>query len=188
MPQQNWVAPVNVNDYSSGAAGTTLATAATLAISPSTATTTPDYVLPGGVAYVGMMLEIEAAGIWTCGATATNATFALMVGGTAGTVLCTTGALAMLASQTTVSWSLRALVTFRNVGTVGKVWTQGFVTGITAVAPSTVSRMDSGVFGTPAVVTWNTTAAQAIVLNGTLSQVTNSPTITCEQWLIKQVG
>jgi hypothetical protein len=50
------------------------------------------------------------------------------------------------------------------------------------------SRMDSAVFGTPAVATINTTTASALVLNGTLSQITGSPTITCEQWLIELIG
>ena len=187
MPTQQWVAPANAEAGSSGVAGTPLATAATLAISPSS-TTAPDYTLPGGTLYPGMMLRITAAGIWTCGSTATNATFALMYGGTGGTTLCTTGALAMLTSQTSVAWSLSALISCRSIGSSGTLWTQGFVTGITAVAPATVSRMDSSVFGTPAVATVITTTANAIVLNGTLSQVTGSPTITLEQWLIEQVG
>src|SRR5579859_2762619 len=116
MPNNPWVAPANVNAWSSGAAGTTLSTAATLAISPSSSTA-PDYSLPGGVLYPGMVIRVTASGIWTCGSTATNATFALMYGGTGGTTLATSGALAMLVSQTHVSWYLNAIVTCRTAGT-----------------------------------------------------------------------
>src|SRR5665213_2082259 len=125
MPQQNWVAPLNTSDVSTGAAGSILSVTGVGAISPSS-TTAPDYSFPGGVAYVGMVLRITAQGIWTCGSTATNATFALMVGGTGGTTLCTTGPVAMLTSQTAVAWNLSVLVSFRTVGTAGKVWAQGY--------------------------------------------------------------
>jgi hypothetical protein len=187
MPTNPWVSPANNTSWSSGAAGTTLATAATLAISPST-TTAPDYTLAGGVLYPGMVIRFTAAGIWTCGSTATNATFALMYGGTGGTVLATSGAVAMLASQTHVSWYINAILSCRSAGSSGTVWTTGQASGIVAAAPMSDSRMDSAVFGTPAVATINTTTASALVLNGTLSQITGSPTITCEQWLIELIG
>jgi hypothetical protein len=140
--------------------------------------------------YPGMAIRFTANGIFTCGSTATNATFALMWGGTGGTVLATTGAIAMLVSSTTLAWELQALLTCRSIGTSGTVWTQGFVKGIVASVPQSTSRMDSSVFGTPAVATVNTTGAvsTALVLNGTLSQVTGAPTITCQQFLVELIG
>ncbi len=187
MPTNPWNAPANVNSWSSGAAGTVLATAATLAISPSS-TTAPDYTLPGGVAYAGMWIRITANGIFTCGSTATNATFALMYGGTAGVVLATSGPIAMLVSSTTLSWELQCFIQCRLSGTAGTAWTQGFVKGIVASVPQSTNRMDSSVFGTPATAAFNTVTGGAIVLNGTLSQVVGSPTITCQQWLIELIG
>jgi hypothetical protein len=187
MPTNPWVAPANVNSWSSGAAGTTLSTAATLAISPSS-TTAPDYTLPGGVLYPGMVIRFTASGIFTCGSTATNATFALMYGGTGGTTLATTGAIAMLVSSTNVQWELQAIATCRAAGSSGTIWTSGFVKGIVAISPQSTNRMESSVFGTPAVATVNTTSSNALVLNGTLSQVTGSPTITCEQWVVELIG
>jgi len=184
MPSQGWISPLNLSPASTGVAGTTLATAATLAISP-TSSTAPDYILPAEWLTQGGILRFTANGIFTCGSTATNATFALMYGGTGGVVLATTGPLAMLVNSTTLSWELEALLTCRASGTSGTAWTQGNVSGIVASVSQSTSRMDSSVFGTPAVATIDTTAAKALVLNGTLSQITGSPTIICHQWLIE---
>lgn len=184
MPSQQWVAPANAEQASTGVAGTPLNTAATATISP-TGSTAPDFILPAGTLYPGMVIRCTAQGIWSNGISATNLTLAIAYG---AVTLCTTGAVAMLVSQSNVGWNLSALITCRAIGSSGTVWTQGFVTGITAAAPSTVSRMDSAVFGTPALATIDTTTASKIVLNATLSQALNSPSITCEQWLIELVG
>lgn len=187
MPTNPYVAPGNNTSWSAGAAGTPLATAATLAISPSTSTA-PDFVLNGGTLYPGQWIKFYANGIFTCGSTATNATFALMYAGTGGTTLATSGPIAMLINSTTLSWELFGMLTCRSAGSSGTVWTQGYVAGIVASVPQSVNRLDSSVFGTPAVATVNTTTSNALVLNGTLSQAVGSPTITVEQWAVEIAG
>ena len=183
MPTSAWMAPVNNTAAQAGSAGVAMVAAATLAISP-TGTANPDYVLNGGVAYPGMPIRFTASGIFTLSSTACNATFALKYGGTGGVTLATTTALAMLVSVGPVSWTLNALTTIRSTGTAGTAWTTGQVSGIVATAPMSDNRMDSSVYGTPAVAAFNTVAGGALVLNCTLSAST-SVTITCEQFLVE---
>lgn len=190
MPQY-WTSLINPNAPWQTASGTVLATAATLTISPEGAGGTGDD--PQNLTWwQGMVLRIRARGVYTCGSTATNATFALYASavGTAlasGTSLATTGPLALPPSQAGLWWRLQAEIQVRAIAqatatpslyTHGELLiqtaAQSGVTGNVQVWPMPAT---SG----PTAASVDTTIAHTLGVAGTLSQITGSPTITCTQ-------
>ena len=182
MPTNPWVAPANNTSSQLGVAGTAVTAASTVTLSPSSATA-PGYILPGGTLYVGMAIRITASGIMSLSSTTNNLTFNTLYG---TTVTGSTGALAQIVS-TAPSWFLVALITCRSIGTSGTLWTGGNISGITAAAPQSTSRIDSNAFGTPALTTVDTTASSTIALQCILSAST-SVSVTCEQFLVELIG
>jgi hypothetical protein len=196
MPSQTWVAAQNGGAPWQTANGTTLSTAATATISPTTAGT-------GGDAeifqfYQGQVFRVTASGIYTMGSTATNATFALFasVTGTAasgGTSLASTGAFALPVSVTNLYWTIDLMAQVRAMA-------QG--TGTATISTSGALRLQTATFAGsancavlpmpatagPTAANVDTTITHTMALVGTLSQVTGSPTITCTRFLIESVN
>ncbi len=190
MPQY-WSSLINPNAPWQTASGTPLATAATVTISPEGAGGTGDD--PQNLTWwQGQVIRVRARGVYTMGSTATNGTFALYAAtvGTAlsgGTVLATTGALALPVSVTGFWWRLQAEIQCRAIaqGTAtASLYTHGELLIQAATASGTTGNVQvwplpatSG----PTAANADTTIARTLGLVATLSQVTGSPTITCTQ-------
>lgn len=196
MPLQVWESLLNTGAPWQTASGTTLSTAATATISPTSAGTGGDPEI--FTWYQGQVLRIRARGIYTMGSTATNATFALFAAasGTAasgGTSLATTGAFALPVSVTNLFWEIEALAQVRamaqgtatpTLSTHGALVLQ--TAAFSGAANTAVLPMPATSGPTSANV--DTTITHTIALVGTLSQVTGAPTITCTNFLIETVN
>ncbi len=186
---QYWTSLLNPNAPWQTASGPVLSTAATATISPEAAGGTgPD---PQNLTWwQGMVIRVEAQGVYTCGSTPTNATFALyastpLTALSGGTPLATTGALALPPSQTGLFWELTAKIQCRAIAsgtgtptlyTHGKLYIQTAVqSGVTGNVQMWPLPATSG----PTAASLDTTIAHTLGLVGTLSQVTGGPSITC---------
>lgn len=190
MPQY-WSSLINPNAPWQTASGTALNTAATATISPEGAGGTGDdpQILTW---WQGLVIRVEAQGVYTMGSTATNGTFALYTAasGTAlsgGVVLATTGALALPVSVTGLYWELTAKIQCRAIAqatSTPSLYTHGKLQIETATPSGTTGNVQvwplpatSG----PTAANVDTTIAHTLGLVATLSQVTGSPSITCTQ-------
>ena len=201
IPQQSWENLVNSGAPWQTASGTTLNTAATATISPELASGTGNDAQVFSF-YQGMVLRVLARGVYTCGSTATNLTLALYesASGTAlasGISLATTGAFAMPVSQTNLYWDLDAHIQVRamaqGTGTTNTLFTHGKVLIQTAAYESTLTNSNHQIVPLPATAgptgaEVDTTITHTIGLVGTLSQTTNSPAITCTQFMLEQIN
>lgn len=197
MSGQTWVSLLNAGAPWQTASGTALTTAATATISPEGAggTGADPVVYPF---YQGLAIRAKARGIYTNGSTATNATFLLYASasGTAasgGTILASTGALALPTSVTNLYWELEALIQCR-------AWAQGTSTATLYTHGTTRIQLaaPSGTTGNeqlwpmpatsgPTAADVDTTIAHTIALVATLSQATGSPSITCTNFTLEAV-
>ena len=192
MPQY-WSSTINPGAPWQTASGVALATAATLTISPEGAGGTGDD--PQNLTWwQGMVIRHTGRGVYTMGSTATNATFALYASavGTAlsgGTVLATTGALALPVSVTGFWWELDVITQCRAIAqgtSTASLYTHGSIKIQTATPSGTTGNIQvwplpatSG----PTAANVDTTIAHTLGLVGTLSQAVGSPTITCSQYV-----
>jgi hypothetical protein len=190
MPQY-WSSLVNPGAPWQTASGTPLATASTATINPEGAGGTGDdpQILTW---WQGMVVRVEAHGVYTMGSTATNATFALFASATgtalaSGTSLATTGALALPVSVTGFYWQLKAKIQCRAIaqGTAtASLYTHGALLIQTATPSGTTGNTQvwplpatSG----PTAANADTTIAHTLGLVATLSQAVGSPSVTCTQ-------
>lgn len=150
-------------------------------------TPVPAYSVPAGIVTVGTTFRVTAYGRYTCGATATNLTLGLYWGGTAGQVLAATAATALTVSQTNAPWELEATFTIDGLGsgTSGSIWTKGRV--FLGTAPGTYATPLPIPNAAAAAVGVDTTIARQISIGATLSQITGSPTITCDRLIIENI-
>jgi hypothetical protein len=155
-------------------------TAALVDITPA-----PIYSIPANTLTAGSTIRVTAYGRWTNGSTATNLTIGVYYGGTAGTLLAAIPATALTVSTTNAAWHLEYSFTVRSVGATGTVFGHGWVdlnTSLTAAThlpiPSTAN----------AAITVDTTTAKTINIAATLSQVTGSPTATCDHIIIENLS
>jgi len=197
MAQQFWVAMINPGAPWQTASGTSLATAATATISPEGAGGTGADPLVAAYQFSeGLMIRVKARGIYTCGSTATNATWALYASapGTAasgGTSLATTGALALPTSVSNLWWRLDAYIQVRQIAqgtSTSTLYTHGEVMIQTATPSGTTANIQvwpmpatSG----PTAADADTTVAHTVALAATLSQATGSPSITCTNFTLE---
>lgn len=144
------------------------------------------YSIPAGSLSGGSTYRLTAYGRATVGTTATNITLGVYYGGTGGTLLASTGAVAMTVSTTNVPWRLEYIFTVRTLGTSGTVFGNGFANlpgsgvaawGAAIPIPNTAN----------AAVTVDTTTAKAISIGATLSQITGAPTITCDHLYLENL-
>ena len=205
MPAQVWESLANTGAPWQTASGVVLNTAATATLSPEGA---------GGTGndpqiysfYQGMVIRVAARGIYTCGSTATNLTVALWASqsgtalsgatGTVGASLATTGAFAMPTSQTNLYWDLDAHIQVRAMAqgsSTATLYTHGKMLIQTAAYESTLTNSNHQIVPLPATsgptaADIDTTLTHTIGLVGTLSQTTNSPSITCTQFMLEQIN
>jgi len=190
MPQY-WSSLVNANAPWQTASGTALVTAATATISPEGAGGTGDdpQLLTW---WQGLVIRVEACGVYTNGSTTTNATFALYAAasGTAlsgGVSLATTGALPLPVSQTGLWWELQAKIQCRAIAQATgtpSLYTHGRL--LIQNTTYTVGLANTGAWPLPATsgptaANVDTTIAHTLGLVATLSQATGSPSVTCTQ-------
>jgi hypothetical protein len=201
VSQQYWVSCLNPGAPWQTASGTALSTAAKATISPQGAGGTgDDPLIPAYYFTQGLIIRVKARGIYTVGSTATNGTFAIYTGaagsgsdGTSGTALATTGALALPTSVTNLWWRLDAYVQVRAIaqGTgTNTVYTHGELLLQTATPSGTTGNVQvwpMPATAGPAASSVDTTIAHTLLLGGTLSQATGSPSITCTQFTLESV-
>jgi hypothetical protein len=198
MPQY-WSSLLNPNAPWQTASGVTLTSAAT-----------PTTISPEGSGgtgadpqnltwWQGLTIRFEGQGVYTCGSTATNATFSVnsSASGTAlsgGAALATTGALALPVSQTGLWWEIAGKIQCRAIaqGTgTATLYTHGRVLIQTAVQSGTTGNVQTWPMPAgsgPTAASVDTTIAHTLGLVGTLSQSTGAPSITCTQFTIEIVS
>jgi hypothetical protein len=145
----------------------------------------PIYSLPANSLMTGMVLRVKAFGRYTTGSTATNCLIGVYYGGTGGVLLAgTLSTQALTVSLTNAPWELDYTFVVRGIGTSGSVWGKGWVdlgSSVSAVSHLTIPSTAN------AAVTVDTTVAKAINIGATLSQVTGSPTITCDHMVVEHM-
>ena len=125
----------------------------------------------GGFWRVGKTIQLLTRGTITTGATPGTITFDLRLDTTGGTALVTSGALTLLASQTTSSWDIAIEVVCRTLGSSGTVMTMGKFTAGTALFAAGNAYLPATA---PATATMDTTANHVFVLCVTESQAGTS--------------
>jgi hypothetical protein len=181
MPRNYWMQglpPFHTAD------GTALTTAATLTdIAP-----TPAVVFPANFLgeFSGIRLEVQAAGHYTIGATASNVTFGLY-SGTIGqaigsaVALATTATVAQVVSSTNKFWRMEGNLQIRTIGTSG--------TGIAVCEFSGVTSggLDFAATTAGSTFTIDTTVARYLTLGATLSSATSN-SLTCRYFGVRSVN
>lgn len=133
---------------------------------------------------VGTILEIEAHGEYTCGATATNIALGAYYGGAAANKpLAGVTAQALTVSQTSVPWKLQYRGTVRAAGTSGSIKGMGYLDLATSLTAST--RLPIPPTLALRTVTIDTTTRQIITIAASVSQVTGAPTIVAYDCIVK---
>ena len=189
MPSTLWSAPVGPLGNASGTAATT---AALVDTSPP-----PPIVIPAGMVSVGTEIRIRAHGEYTCSSATPTMTFGFYWG-TPGVaigsgVAIATGVTAVLsASAAAWPWMAEWDGEFRSLstgagGNTGSVNGQGkFHLGSSLTA-----------FGTPIAfpstkalrtVSLDTSINKAVMIGITLSSVTGSPSVTCDDLIVELLG
>jgi len=161
---------------------------ATLSASTALTDVTPiDYEVPAYSVYQGQVWTTTASGIITTAAsTPGNLTLALYYGGTGGTIVASTGALALYTSATNAVWQLQIYIRVHSVSSasVAAVYPFGTVTGITAAAGTNMMPATAA-SGGPVNITTNANAAWALYATFT-SGTTN--TLTCYQFFVESLN
>jgi hypothetical protein len=148
-------------------------------------TAAPIYSIPANTLTSGSTIRVTAYGRWTNGATATNLTLGIYYGGTGGTLLAAIPATALTVSTTNAAWHLEYVFTVRSVGATGTVFGHGWVDLNTSLSAATHLPIPSTA---NAAVTVDTTTSKTINIGATLSQVTGSPTVTCDHIIIENLS
>lgn len=159
----------------------TIATA-TLDGTPVANTTTetiifPNVTIPANFLQDGRTLRLRAFGKLSTTGTPTI-TFAIRIGGVAGTLLATTEVITMATGSVNVAWSIEAIIQVRTNGATGTLLVMG-----DARVNLTASTQAAGVFGVsgfdaPAPVTVDLTADAALSLTADWSVASASNTLT----------
>lgn len=180
MPAQFWTSLLN--SPAATGDGTALASSTSLtAISPSSSTS-PDFVLPANWLYSGQVLRVSAAGRFSTTGTPTLLLGAYF-GGVGGVALATTGAVTTASGAANLTWTFRADIVVRSIGTSGTAMATGYAAGL-ASATNIVQIPASAA----AVATIDTTAAKALVLGAQWGTSSASNTVTCHSWLIEALN
>lgn len=130
----------------------------------------------------GKVVQLLARGTTTTGATPGTLTIDLRLDTTGGTALVTSGALTLLASQTTSSWELSLEVVCRTIGTGGTVWVMGRWTAGTALFAAGTAFLPATAPGT---ATMDTTLNHSFVLCVTESNAGTSSITQQAFWIAR---
>lgn len=147
----------------------------------------PNTNVPGNYLQDGRLVRVRASGRYSTTATPTIR-FRARLGGVAGTLIWDSGTIT-LPTVTAGLWTFEFDIQVRSNGATGTVFTIGTVEVGSAAAPSVGSATGasaSGVFGsagddTPAAVTVDLTADQALSITATWSAASASNTLTGHQ-------
>lgn len=163
----------------SSIAGTTIGIIDT---SPPWAGSTPTNTVGGSVWQVGTIVQGIIRGTTTTGATPGTITIDLRLDTTGGTVLVTSGAITLLASQTTSSWELYYDVICRSTGSSGTVMAMGRWTTGTALVAAGGALLPATA---PATATMDTTTNHQFVVCVTESQAGTSSVVQQSIWVAR---
>jgi len=183
MPQTLWSAPVGPLNNASGPA----VTAAAL----TDASPAPPIIIPAGLLNVGTELRIRAHGEFTVASGTPACIFGLYWGGIAGVVLTATASLT-LPVGTGFPWMLewdgevRGLSTSAG-GNTGSVNGQGkFHLGATLSTYGTVAAHP--ITKALRTIALDTSVNKIVALGVTLSTVTGTPSVTCDDLIVELLG
>lgn len=176
--QQLWVAGLRPGHT---ADGTALASSSALTdISP-----TPNIVVPANFLVAGSILRVTAAGRFGTTGTPTLLIGAY-IGGVAGAAAFKSDAITTISGASASIWRLEGLIFVRSDGSSGTVMGIGSVQGVSAI--TAIAPAGSAGSNTPAVATWDTTAAKALTIGAQWSTGTSaSNTITCHQFTVESL-
>lgn len=137
----------------------------------------PNITIPANYLQDGRVLRLRAFGKLSTTGTPTM-TWALRIGGVAGTLLATTEAMTMGSGVTNVNWAIEIILQVRANGSSGSVLAMGEI-GVHSAAATVLSNV-FGVSGydAPAAVTVDLTAEQALALTADWSAASASNTLT----------
>jgi hypothetical protein len=189
MAFQTWETLVNAYQYSGSNVGTVLENTETLtAISPGAETAGKQLVIPANYLNVGSVIRYSATGIFSTTGTPTLI-LGIYYGGVAGVVLAETIAITTPSGGANLSWALEAISRVKEVGSTGKIYTQGWCRGVEAksltstTAGTTMMPEETSTGGESASL--NTGENKSIVLGAKWGTASTSNKITCYQWLVE---
>jgi len=171
--RQYWVAPIPPFHTADGTAYT--GTAAIGDISPA-----PSVILPANFLEVGMRLEFSAFGRYTSTGTPGTIILGVYIGTGAissGMALAATSAITVQTSQTNRSWRLEGNASVRAVGS----GTSATAIGLVEVSNVTSNGTDMGPATAPAVLTFDSTIANKVMIGAT-------PSVTTGTWQLHYFG
>jgi hypothetical protein len=168
-------------DIAAGAsiAGTTIGIIETSPVWPGSV---PGNQVGGSFWQVGSVVQGIVRGTTTTGATPGTLTIDVRLDTTGGTLLCTSGALTLLASQTTSSWELYVDIICRSTGTSGTVMAMGRWTAGTALLAAGSALLPATA---PAVATMDTTTNHSFVVCVTESNAGTSCIVQQSIWVAR---
>lgn len=173
MAHQSWVSALEPHHIADGTAYT--GTAAIGDISPA-----PSIVIPANFLGVGSRLEFSAFGRYTSTGTPGTIILGIYIGTGAissGMALAATAALTVQASQTNRSWRLEGNASVRAIGS----GTAATALGLIEVANVTANGTDLGPATAPAVLTFDSTIANKVMIGAT-------PSVTTGSWQVHYFG
>jgi hypothetical protein len=137
----------------------------------------PNITLPANYLQDGRVLRLRAFGKLSTTATPTI-TFAIRLGGVAGTLIATSEAITMGSGVTNVNWAIEAYIQVRGNGSSGSVVCMGEVTIHTGATTIVGNVFGVSGYDAPAAVTVDLTADQALSLTADWSAASASNTLT----------
>lgn len=155
----------------------------------------PNTTFPAGYMQDGRVVRITAYGRHSTTATPT-VTFRIRWGGVSGTVLAASGAITAGSGVTAAMWMLEALLVCRSNGATGTIFTTGRAllgedaaptVGSATNAPG-ISMMGSAGVATPAAVTVDLSADQALAITAAWSAASASNTLTGHNMIIESLN
>lgn len=137
----------------------------------------PNVTIPANFLQDGRTLRLRAFGKLSTTGTPTI-TFAVRIGGEAGTLLATTEALTMGSGVANVNWDIEAYVQVRSNGATGTLLVMGVCRVHTSATANVMNVFGVSGFDAPAPVTFDLTADAALSLTADWSAASSSNTLT----------
>lgn len=173
---------LNSGQYSQLNLGTAYASSVTLTdISPGGTVAGEAFTFPAGYLQVGQQFRVRAKGIISNTGTP-NLTLGVYYGGTAGTALASTGAVATVTSLSNSVWSMEADLRVDATGTSGSIRTLASASGIYA-SPTFFPASSSG-----NNVTVDTSVAKILTIGATWGTNSASNSIQVVMFLVERLN
>ena len=190
MAQAQWSTEPVANAVAS-TSGTTIASSATETI------LFPNMTIPARELEDNHQLRIRATGEYsTIGSGTVTLIFSLRWGGVSGTLLCKTGTVTTLISQTSALWNVDILLSVRTNGASGTMMANGVATVFTGTAPTAgsatgapaVAPMTAGGQTVPATASVSTIADTALSLTAKMGASDPGNTVIGHSWTVETVN